>query len=144
MTLSDESSADPTLLTVVIPTHGRPQKLKAVLVPLQQLDHSLLEIIVVENGSSSADKVSYQNVVLDTCRPLKFLSIREGNACAARNLGFERSSGKYIWFIDDDDYAGEILIKDLIVQLSEMADRFNVLSLQLIKVVKSNGWTRTR
>ena len=60
---------------------------------------------MVENGSSAADKVSYQNVVLDTCWPLKFLSIGEGNACAARNLGFERSAGKYIWFIDDDDCA---------------------------------------
>ena len=129
MKSSDQFSADQPILTVVIPTHGRPQKLRAVLEPLQQLDHSLIEIIIVENGSSAADKASYQNVVLNTCRPLKFLSIAEGNACAARNLGFERSSGKYIWFIDDDDYAAEILIRDIIFQLSEIADWFNILSL---------------
>ena len=131
MTLSDQSGAAPTLLTIVIPTHGRPEKLQAVLEPLQRFDHSLLEVIVVENGSSVAERVSYQNVVLDTRWPLKFLSIGEGNACAARNLGFARSAGKYIWFIDDDDYAGEILIKDLILSLSEMPDWFNVLSLPI-------------
>jgi glycosyltransferase involved in cell wall biosynthesis len=105
------------LLSVIVPAFNTERYIGRCLrsLCLQTLDPTLYEVVVVNDGSQ--DKL--ENVVLDLQR--KYSQIRyivQGNKGlgGARNTGMRAASGKYIIFVDSDDYiryknAIEILIR---------------------------------
>lgn len=74
---------------VVIPTHGRPDSLAAVLDAVDS------PAIVVENGTRNARQVVER-------AGARYEWLPEANASAARNLGAERCSAEIVAFLDDD------------------------------------------
>lgn len=97
------SHAFSPLLSVVIPTHMRPQYLqRAIESALQSVANGDVEVIVVPNGPdkswiSVAEKAH-------TDRRIKWRPIHMGHANVARNHGMKSARGKYVRFLDDDDY----------------------------------------
>ena len=89
------------LVTVVIPTYGRPRQLKACLAALaEQTLAEPWEVVVVDDGSPQT---------LDSVGPawsgrLDLRVIRQDNAgpAAARNRGVQEARGTFIAFTDDD------------------------------------------
>jgi glycosyltransferase involved in cell wall biosynthesis len=103
------------LLSVVIPTYKRPHYLpRAVESALRAAPNGDVEIIVVPNGSDESWKVVAENFAGE--HRVKWHSISIAHACAARNHGLSLAAGKYIRFLDDDDY----LFKDSISQIEEL------------------------
>lgn len=91
------------LLSVVIPTYKRPHFLKrAIDSALNSSPNNDIEIIVVPNGSDNSWK-QIAHSYKDEAR-VKWRTIADANACKARNKGLETATGKYIRFLDDDDY----------------------------------------
>ena len=89
------------LLTIIIPTYGRPQLLlravnSALAQKLASGDESI-EVLVIDDGSPEPP-------VLPThpCLKVVRLPVNKGGA-AARNEGARRARGKYITYLDDDD-----------------------------------------
>ncbi|MDI3489246.1 MAG: hypothetical protein PWP11_523 [Thauera sp.] len=91
------------LLSVIIPTCSRPKFLgraiSSVLDTALDLD---IEIMVVPNGEDDAWRVVADDFKSDP--RVRWLPLQAANACAARNHGLENSIGKYVRFLDDDDY----------------------------------------
>jgi glycosyltransferase involved in cell wall biosynthesis len=91
------------LISVVIPTAGRPNLLpRAVDSALAGMEKWGTEVIVVPNGSD----ISWQ-VSLSPWRGrsnVRILPIDIGHANIARNHGLANARGKYVRFLDDDDY----------------------------------------
>lgn len=108
------------ILTVVIPTHKRPQYLpRAIGSALRAAPDGDVEVIVVPNGPDQ----SWKSVV-DEFRSdprVRWLPIRIAHANVARNHGLSNSRGKYLRFLDDDDY--------LLPAASEQ-----------IEMLETNGW----
>lgn len=94
------------LLSVVIPTHKRPLFLpRAISSALQASPDGDVEIIVVPNGQDE----SWQPVAtaFKHDHRVQWHPIPTAHACAARNQGLVNACGKYIRFLDDDDYLFE-------------------------------------
>ena len=89
------------LISVIVPTFKRREKLKKAIdsVIAQTIDN--WEIIVVDNHSDDGTKElleSYKN------KKIKFYLIKnEGNIAKSRNLGIMKSKGNYLAFLDSDD-----------------------------------------
>lgn len=84
-------------LSIVIPTHERPEQLiRAVHSALAQADCDV-EVIVVNDGSrlplSIPPHLNIQCLQLDHCQ----------GPAAARNAGLAVARGRYVTFLDDDD-----------------------------------------
>ncbi|MDM1272369.1 glycosyltransferase family 2 protein [Acinetobacter indicus] len=91
------------ILSIVIPTYNRPQYLpRAVESALQAAADGNVEVIVVPNGGDQSWQSSLFNY-LNNSRVI-ISPIETGNANAARNHGMKLAKGKYIRFLDDDDY----------------------------------------
>ncbi|MCA4790007.1 glycosyltransferase family 2 protein [Acinetobacter towneri] len=91
------------LLSVIIPTHKRPQFLpRAIESALQAALNGDIEVIVVPNGSDTSWK-SVAEQFKDESR-VKWHPIEKPHANVARNHGMKLAQGKYIRFLDDDDF----------------------------------------
>jgi D-sedoheptulose 7-phosphate isomerase len=89
------------LVSVVIPTRGRPNLVvKAVKSTLRQ-DLSSLEVIVVIDGDDAETRAAL-NVLEDARLRVIDLAVSVGGA-EARNMGVRSAKGKWIAFLDDDD-----------------------------------------
>lgn len=116
------------LLSVIIPTHNRPKYLpRAVKSALDAAPNGDVEVIVVPNGGDETWRESLADLLVD---PRIIVSpIEIGHANVARNHGMSLATGKYIRFLDDDDY----LLPHAKFQLDYMEDN----NLEL-----STGYTR--
>jgi glycosyltransferase involved in cell wall biosynthesis len=123
------------LLSVIIPTHNRPQFLaRAVKSALDSSINGNVEVIVIPNGGDVTWKESL-STLLNDARVL-VSPIQKGHANAARNLGLKLAKGKYIRFLDDDDY----FIVDGAVKQLELMEKSNVeLCGGSLAVVGSSG-----
>ena len=94
--------ADVAQVSIVIPTHNRPQLLRRAVASVVAQTFRDWELLVVQNGGTRESEA-----VVEAFRaqgaPIRYLYEPVANAVRARNLGIERSAGEYIAFLDDDD-----------------------------------------
>jgi glycosyltransferase involved in cell wall biosynthesis len=95
-----EMSVD-KLITVVIPTFKRTEKLKRTLGSLCGGDMSLLDIIVIDDDPQMSAAAIVQQ--FGEGRYFAKRGLQRGLSIS-RNIGIDLSVGKYIVFIDDDDF----------------------------------------
>ena len=86
------------LLTIIIPTHNRPQLLpRAVNSALAQTIDSSFEVIVVDDCSS-------QPINLPEHPRLRIIRLpKNRGVSAAKNVGAKAAKGRWISYLDDDD-----------------------------------------
>jgi glycosyltransferase involved in cell wall biosynthesis len=94
-------SADPTLVSAVIPTRGRPELLACAVRSALRQTWRCLEVIVVLDGPDPATD-AYLASIPDTRVRSVVLSEASGG-CAARNAGVRAARGEWVAFLDDDD-----------------------------------------
>lgn len=89
------------MISVIIPTHNRPEQLKRAVDSVLGQTYKDLEVIVVDDGlEKRADEVIND---LNDSR-LKYIQhSEERGGSAARNTGIKNASGEFIAFLDDDD-----------------------------------------
>jgi glycosyltransferase involved in cell wall biosynthesis len=89
------------LISVIIPTHGRPQMLAEALVSVRSQTYSDFEIIVVSNGANSEARSLTRSFARS--HDARYFELHTGNLSIARNFGIEQAHGDWIAFLDDDD-----------------------------------------
>ncbi|PZD74244.1 Hyaluronan synthase [Acaryochloris thomasi RCC1774] len=96
-----ENSARP-LLSIIIPTYNRPERLSQCLQALTQqtLSTQSWEVVVVDDGSEQ----SMEPVIATVQSQIQIRLIRQSNSgpAKARNTGAESALGQYLVFTDDD------------------------------------------
>jgi len=87
-------------ISIITPTFNRKDKLRNCLESIRKLEYprSLLEIIVVDNGSLD-DTI---RMVRNEFREVKLVMEPRRGVSFARNTGFRHSKGRIISFLDDD------------------------------------------
>ena len=94
------------LVSVIIPSHNRFEGLLLALESVKKQSLTDYEVIVINDGS---DDERYQNYNFDInvkVIHLKTNSVKEKGyfSDSIRNYGIDKAKGKYIAFLDDDDY----------------------------------------
>jgi glycosyltransferase involved in cell wall biosynthesis len=104
-----------TAVSVVIPTYNRPSFLAGAVRTVLDQTHDELEVIVVDDGSSS----SYASETVDEFPSVVTCIEHETNKglSAARNTGIAAADGEYIAFLDDDDRWAETKLADQVAAL---------------------------
>jgi len=108
------------LLSIIIPNYNKEKYLKRCLDSLVSQDLSNVEIVVLDDCSvdGSRDILSnYKNI------NILFNSINKG-ICNTRNIGVKIAKGKYITFIDSDDYVEKDYIFNIKKALKTGADLY--------------------
>ncbi|OGN29987.1 MAG: hypothetical protein A3A33_01540 [Candidatus Yanofskybacteria bacterium RIFCSPLOWO2_01_FULL_49_25] len=88
-------------ISVIMPTHNRPELLKRAITSVLAQTYSDFELIVVDDGlqKSARETVEY----FRDPRIIYLKHEQERGGGAARNTGIKAARGKFIAFLDDDD-----------------------------------------
>ncbi len=99
-------------VSVIIPVYNTEKYLKKCLDSIINQEYQVLEIIVINDGSTDNSKRIINNYMKKYNNIVYFEKSNSGQA-SARNLGLQHAKGKYISFIDSDDYVEKDLYKEL-------------------------------
>ncbi|ACX71938.1 glycosyl transferase family 2 [Methanocaldococcus vulcanius M7] len=114
------------LLSLVVVTNNRKEDLENLLDSIlnqKDVERSLFEIVIVNNGEDIGDLIKKYEKKLN----IKYIK-NNGNlgASKGRNIGVKNSKGKYILFLDDDNYLqDEYILKNIIEKDIELLEKDN-------------------
>jgi len=95
------------LVSVVIPTYYRNNHLSKAIESVRNQEYDNIEIIVVDDSGAH-----HARSTVSLFENVQYIPLSENKGSnAARNIGFNQSSGRYINFLDDDDRLYEQKIK---------------------------------
>ncbi len=88
------------LVSVIIPTYNRPTYLEETIYSVVNQTYINIEIIVVDDGSKS----NYAEQICKKFKNCEYYFKENGGLSSARNYGISKAKGKFIAFLDDDDF----------------------------------------
>ena len=99
-------------VSVIIPIYNDEQDLHRSLSSVKCQTLADIEIILVNDGSTDGSVVIMEEYAASDSR-FKIVNRENGGGGAARNTGMEYAFGKYLSFLDGDDYFYPTLLEDL-------------------------------
>lgn len=91
------------LVSVILPTHDRPERLGGAIRSVLSQTYTNLELLVVDDGSVVPVDEVVAKVAGDDERVRLLRLPNSQGAAGARNAGLEEISGEVVTFLDDDD-----------------------------------------
>lgn len=106
------------LVSIIVPVYNCDKFVKKCLLSIINQTYNEIEIIVVNDGSSDR---SHEMISEIAERDGRITYLRQCNAgvAAARNAGIAQAHGKYLLFVDGDDWVGETYVETLLACAEE-------------------------
>jgi glycosyltransferase involved in cell wall biosynthesis len=110
-------------LSIIVPVYNVRDSLFRCVQSLisQDIPSDEYEIILINDGSTDDSVLIAQRLVSESVN-VKLINQENRGLSGARNTGIENASGKYIWFIDSDDY----IVKNCLNQMLNEVDKYDV------------------
>ena len=103
-----------SLISVIIPVHNAEHSLACCIHSLLAQTYSNLQVILVDDHSTDRSlEVMHQTIAGDK-RFSIHATLNQAGASTARNIGLEHAVGKYVFFLDADDWLENTALSDLI------------------------------
>ena len=110
--------------------HEKPEILLSVIIPcyncapviercLDSIDFPHAEIIVVNDGSIDNSAEVVEIYIRTHPKNIRLINKKNGGVSSARNRGIDAAKGKYLCFVDADDY----LCRDGLVRIVDIAEK---------------------
>lgn len=123
------------LISVIIPVYNVEKYLEKCLISVLSQTYQNLEIILIDDGSTDGSgKICDEYSKKD--KRIIVIHKENGGLSEARNYGINKVNGKYIVFVDSDDYVSKLYIE----KLYETVKKYCVKIVQCnIAMVDENG-----
>ena len=103
-------------ISVIVPVYNVEKYLPHCLSSICGQSSQDLEIILVDDGSTDGSSGICRKYAQEDPR-ITYIRAENGGVSAARNLGLERAKGRWIGFVDADDYLDEAFYETLVTEL---------------------------
>ncbi len=108
------------LVSIVVPIYNVQNYLKKCIDSILEQTYKNFELILIDDGSKdNSPKICKDYAQKD--RRVKVFRQQNSGAPTALNLGLSKASGKYVWFIDSDDFIEKNSLK-ILVQKAEQCN----------------------
>lgn len=146
MVINDEGRDDnKILLSIIVPVYNVEKYIDECLMSIVKQNVENIEVILINDGSTDNSRM----ICEEYCQNHSYMTLynQENQGLSmARNQGMAFASGKYILFLDSDDYLVRNTLKELIELLSDSEadvivgkyDRYNEQTLQYKATVVEN------
>lgn len=100
------------LISVIVPVYNVEKYLKKCIKSIMSQSYTNLEIILINDGSTD-DSGKICDELKEQDKRIKVIHKSNGGLSDARNAGLKIANGKYIGFVDSDDYIAEDMFETL-------------------------------
>lgn len=105
------------LVSVIVPIYKVEKYLQKCIDSIRNQTYSKLEIILIDDGSpDNCPKICDEYAALDS--RIKVIHKANGGLSDARNAGIDAATGKWIMFVDSDDYIDRTMVYTLHLAVS--------------------------
>lgn len=124
------------LISVIVPIYNVEKYIHECLSSVLNQTYKNLEIILIDDGSQDmSGKICDEYGFKDN--RIIVIHKKNGGLSAARNLGLKKSNGKYVVFIDSDDYLSENYVYLLYMSIKNNNSDIAICSYKFIKQNKN-------
>lgn len=118
------------LISVIVPVYKVENYLDRCVQSIVEQTYDNLEIILVDDGSpDQCPKMCDDWAAKD--QRIKVIHKKNGGLSDARNVGIAESNGKYLTFIDSDDYVDSRFIECLYTQIQKNGAQMSCVGIQM-------------
>ncbi|MDX5594295.1 glycosyltransferase [Pseudovibrio sp. SPO723] len=113
----DRTPAQPQqqpLVSICVPHYERPDLLQQALESIASQTYAKIEVIVVDDGSSTPENLDKLRAIEDQYPHWKFLYQKNKYVGAARNAAADAASGEFLLFFDDDNVMFPSMVESLV------------------------------
>lgn len=100
-------------LSVIIPVYNSEKTLRKCVESILKMKRVDKEVCLINDGSTDASPVICDELEKEYSE-VKVIHIANQGVSHARNLGLENTTGKYVQFVDSDDYVHEDMARKMI------------------------------
>lgn len=105
-------------VSVIVPVFNAEPCLKKCIESILIQTYPNLELVLIDDGSTDGSKKIIEEYVREDERVIAIYQKNSG-VSAARNVGLKNSTGRYICFVDADDFVGKKFCESLVSKLEE-------------------------
>ena len=119
----------PYKATVIVPAYNVSAYLETCLLSLvhQTMDKSEMEVLVIDDGSTD-NTLEIARRFEEKYDFIRVFTKENEGLSATRNYGIRRAQGKYIFYLDSDDYLTEPTVKAVTDFFDEVYDQVDLVS----------------
>lgn len=100
-------------ISVVIPVYNVKEYLQKAVESLEKQHVDQMEIILIDDGSTDGTGIIVDSLA-DEYKNVSVIHQENSGAAVARNNGIQRARGKYLYFMDPDDWMEENMLQNLL------------------------------
>lgn len=100
-------------LTIIVPVYNTSKYLKRCIDSLLKQSNSEMQILLINDGSTDDSEKILKEYEKNNPEIIKYYKKENAGIADTRNYGISKAEGKYIMFVDSDDYIKENLLENL-------------------------------
>ncbi|MDE5802947.1 MAG: glycosyltransferase [Lachnospiraceae bacterium] len=108
-------------ISVIVPVYNAEKSIEKCVSSIVKQNFADMEILLIDDGSQDASGVLCDKMAEEDGR-VRVVHKKNGGVSAARNSGMDFASGKYILFVDSDDYLPEFYVEELVKTQEEFGE----------------------
>lgn len=106
-------------VSVIIPTYNAKNYIDRCVQSVLSQSYQNFELIIVDDGSTDGTINILENYETNYKDKIKIFKQKNSGVAVARNKGIELATGRYVMFIDNDDYIDNDYIKMFVNEIME-------------------------
>jgi glycosyltransferase involved in cell wall biosynthesis len=126
-------------ISVIVPLYNVEKYLRECLDSIVAQTFRDFEVIMINDGSTDGSEQIAQEYV-EKNPNFKLINQQNKGQSAARNLGLNHASGKYIYFLDSDDYIDQTLLE----KTYEKAEKYQLELLNVCSYTFETGYSEKK
>ena len=117
------------MISIIIPTYNRSKAIRRAIESVLYQSSTIWELIIVDDGSSDDTREVIESYIVNP--KVSYFYQKNKGVSAARNYGALQATGKFLIFLDSDDY----LFQDLIFELQNLnLSDYDLICWQVLKI----------
>lgn len=126
------------LISVIVPVYNVERYLNRCIDSIINQTYKKLEIILIDDGSTDNSK-KICNEYANENKKIKAIFKKNGGLSDARNKGIESATGKYITFVDPDDYVEKNFIETMYNNIIKYNADISIVGFKNVYEKKNNN-----
>ena len=114
------------VVTIIVPVYNSEKYIRRCIDSILNQSYKDIEILLINDGSTD-NSLKILNKYKNKYSNIRVIDKKNEGVAKTRNLGIKEAKGKYIMFIDNDDFIDEDYVKTFVKEIENDSNCFEVI-----------------